>query len=245
LTDWAPPMRHLLFLSLTALACTSAGKTDPQIWHPSLGDVGRIPGPMKNLGPFVSFSDALKATCPLILSKPNATVVHLQDKDPELALRVSTEYCAWLYYTPAHKYELSMLSDQKEPGDALQGTTSCLIPPDVDDPRYPPDSIQYIFLLHNHPFASELSERDVYLAAAMSHAHSLVVEAGDRKIPFAVIAFFTHSKDAQNPTCDGFYQYIPATSEMLKWLKTGDSWQRGRAGRVQWISPTKFILTND
>ncbi len=125
---------------------------------------------MKNLGPFDSFSDALRASCPLI---------------------------------------------------------------------------QYIFLLHNHPFASELSERDVYLAAAMSHAHALVNEAGGRKVPFAVIAFFSQSKDEQNPSCDGFYQYIPATSELLKWLKTGDSWQRGQAGRVEWLGPTKFIITKD
>ena len=52
--------------------------------------------PMMDFGPFDSFEDALNEACPLILSKPNASVGYI--KDPELALRISTEYCAWLYY---------------------------------------------------------------------------------------------------------------------------------------------------
>ena len=52
---------------------------------------------MMDFGPFDSYTDALSEACSLILSKPNASVGHIQDL--ELALRVSTEYCAWLYPT--------------------------------------------------------------------------------------------------------------------------------------------------
>ncbi|HYO52014.1 hypothetical protein [Archangium sp.] len=238
--------RYLLVPLLFGLGCASPQTADPHIWRPAPGqNTESIPGPLKNFGSFDSFSDALKAACPLILSKPNASVGHLQEQNPELALRVSTEYCAWLYYTPVHKYELSMLTDLEAPGDALHGTASCLLPPNVDDPRYTPSSIQYIFLLHNHPFAMELSERDIYLAAAMANAHGLVAEARGRKIPLAVVAFFSNSKSAQPPTCDGFYQYIPATSELLKWLNTGSDWQKEKVGRVKWVSSTRFIITRE
>ncbi|HSP80918.1 MAG TPA: hypothetical protein VLQ93_20490, partial [Myxococcaceae bacterium] len=129
-------MKHgIQFLGplLVSLACSSPKPVDPHVWRPTSGKgADSIPGPLKNFGPFESFSDALKATCPLILSKPNATVGHLQERDPKLALRVATEYCAWLYYTPEHKYELSMLTDVPAPGSALQGEATCLLPPNVD-----------------------------------------------------------------------------------------------------------------
>jgi hypothetical protein len=197
---------------------------------------------LKNFGPFDSFSDALKAACPLILSKPNASVVHLQERDPKLALRVSTEYCAWLYYTPEHKYELSMLTDVPLPGSTLQGAASCLLPPNVDDPRYPPSSIKYIFLLHNHPFAGELSEADINFTVAMANAHELIVEAGNRTIPLSVIAFFSNSKDPQNPACDGIYQYAPATRELLRWDNIEGDWKKNKVGTVHWLSRTRFNI---
>jgi hypothetical protein len=231
---------------LMGLACTSAQQRDPQLWRPPPGaQAERIPGPLTNFGPYDDFSDALKAACPLILSKPNATVVHLQDKNPQLALRVSTEYCAWLYYTPAHKYELSLLSDQEEPGDIFQESVSCLIPSSVEDARYPPDSIKHIFILHNHPFAGEISGRDIHLAIAMAQAHGLVTSAGQKNIPLSVIAFFSNSKDERRPTCDGFYQYIPATSELMKWRSLEDGWHMEKAGRVQWEDAKTFRILRD
>ncbi len=193
--------RVLLIALLIGLGCSTAQRLDdPHIWrHASDERPDSIPGPLKNFGSFDSPSDALKAACPLILSKPNATVVHLQQRDPKLALRVSTEYCAWLYYTPEHKYELSMLTDVAAPGSALQGEATCLLPPNVDDPRYAPSSIKYIILLHNHPFSSEISKPDVNFAIAMANAHALTVEAGGRTIPLAVVAFFSNSKEARIP----------------------------------------------
>ncbi len=242
-TGMKPPL--LAFL-LIGLACASPRPTDPHIWRPASGIPSEsIPGPLKNFGPFDSFSNALKAACPLILSKPNATVLHLLEKDPRLALRASTEYCAWLYYTPEHKYELSMLTDMEEPGDDLHGAASCVLPPNVEDPRFPPSSIKYIFILHNHPFAGEISERDVYLAAAMADAHKVVVETLDRKVPLAVIAFFSNSKDSENPTCDGFYQYIPVTGELLKWVNLGGDWKSNKIGTVTWHSAEKFTIRRE
>jgi len=221
-------------------------RIDPDVWRPGSGGSSElIPGPLENFGPFDSFSEAVQAACPRILSKPNATVVHLQKADPALATRVATEYCAWLYYTPARKYELSMLTDQEEPGSALNGAASCLLPPRVDDPRYPPDKIKYIFILHNHPFAGELSENDIRLAAAMANAHELVVETRERKVPIAVIAFFSNSETGRNPSCGGFYQYIPATRELLKWNQSGSTWKGKNIGKVIWSSATTFRIERE
>jgi hypothetical protein len=237
---------HLLLPLLASLACSSPKLADPHVWRPTPGqDTDSIPGPLKNFGSFDTFSGALKAACPLVLSKPNATVVHFQERNPKLAQRVATEYCAWLYYTPEHKYELSMLTDVPAPGSALSGEATCLLPPNVDDPRYSPSSIKYIFLIHNHPFSGEISKPDVYFAIAMANAHTLLVEVGDRTIPLSVIAFFSNSKDSQNPTCDGFYQYIPATSELKKWTNVGGRWTDKRIGTVNWINDTEVNITRE
>jgi hypothetical protein len=205
----------------------------------------RIPGPLKKFGPFDSFGEALEAACPLILSKPNASVVHLLGRDRQLATRLSTEYCAWLYYTPEHKYELSMLTDQAGPGDSMNGETRCMLPTHVDDPRYPPSSIQYIFCIHNHPFSGEISRDDIYFAAAMANTHGLVATTQGRQVPLAVIAFISNSPDPSNPTCDGFYQYIPATRELLKWTRPSGAWRRDKYGTVIWTSPTNFTIQRE
>jgi hypothetical protein len=234
----------LPLLLLVHLACASPKPADPDIWRPVPGaDSSKgIPGPLKSLGSFASFSDALNAACPLILSKPNATVFHLLDKDPKLALRLSTEYCAWIYYTPADRYELSMLTDMADPGAKLAGKASCLLPPNVDDPRYAPSSIKYIFLVHNHSFSGELSDEDIFLAVAMANAHELVTEARATKIPISVVAFYSKSKDAANPSCDGFFQYIPATNEVITWARVNGTWRDFKTGKVVWSNPPHFTI---
>jgi hypothetical protein len=239
--------RCMFAILLLPLACSTPRPIDPDIWHPAHGvdSSARIPGPLKNFGPFDSFADALKAACPLILSKPNASVVHLLDRDRQLASRVSTEYCAWLYLTPENQYELSMLTDLAEAGSSMNGETSCTLPTNVDDPRYPPGSIKYIFCLHNHPFSGEISGKDIYFAAAMANAHDLIVAAQDRKVPLAVIAFFSNSRDPGNPTCDGFYQYIPATRELLKWTNSRGGWEGKKYGTVTWSGPSRFTIQRE
>ncbi|MFL5346884.1 MAG: hypothetical protein ACJ8AT_19045 [Hyalangium sp.] len=239
--------QRLLSLLLVGLACSSPKPIDPDIWRPQPGQESddTIPGPLKNFGPFDSFADALKAACPLILSKPNASVVHLLDRDPQLAARISTEYCAWLYLTPESKYELSMLTDLADTGSALNGMTNCALPKYVDDPRYPPGSIKYIFILHNHPFAREISEKDIYFAAAMANAHELTVTTKDKNVSLAVIAFFSNSRDPQNPTCDGFYQYIPATRELMKWTHSRGAWEGTKYGIVVWRTSSQFTIQRE
>ncbi|MFL5350511.1 MAG: hypothetical protein ACJ8AT_37550 [Hyalangium sp.] len=245
-------MKHLFFVVLLCnLTCAAPKPIDPDIWRPrpgeELGD--RIPGPLKNFGPFDSFADALEAACPRILTKPNATMLHLlgnnsnpDRQDLKTALRFATEYCDWLYYTPDHKYKLSMISNLEEPGDDLNMTATCKLPPSVDDPAYSPNSIKYIFYLHNHPFAGELSDRDINLAVEMANAHELVVDTKNQKVPFAVIAFFSNARDGEKPTCDGFYQYIPATRELLRWTQSEGHWKGTKTGIVIWESPTQFTI---
>jgi hypothetical protein len=195
---------------------------------------------MVGFGPYDSFSDALIAACPVILSKPHAIVGHI--KDPKLALRLSAEYCAWLYYTPDDKYEMSMLTDQSSPGDVLARRRSCRLPDDVDDRRYPPQSLKYIFALHNHPFGGPLSLADMQRIIALANIHEWTVDTKGGKIPIAIIAFFSTSTDPANPTCDGYYQYVPETRALLKWSHTGGDWLRETMGTVTWLGDTSYRI---
>jgi hypothetical protein len=236
-----------LFLTFTVLSlgCTQAMPPEG-VWRPGRGEgTERIPGPIniKDFGPFKSFPDALDASCSLILSKPNAALSHIKDTD--VALRRATEYCAWLYYTPEQRYELSMLTDLQAPGDHLHGNASCLLPWRVDDPRYAPENIKYLFYIHNHALAGELSDRDIRLAVEMANIHGWVAETGNGRVPVAVIAFISDSGDGESPACDGAYQYIPATRELLKWTKTAGAWHRTKIGTVIWHSSEHFSIQRE
>jgi hypothetical protein len=197
---------------------------------------------MKNFGPFSSYADALKAACPLILSKPHATVGYLQDVNPELARRTATEYCAWLYYTPEHQYEMSMLADQSSPDDLVSGRRSCVLPAFVKDSRYASGSLKHIFALHNHPFGTRLSATDLRFIEDMAGLHAWEVATRSGKVRLSIIAFFSRSKDASAPTCDGFYQYIPATREMLLWTVRQGQWTRETYGSVTWVNERSYRI---
>ncbi|RKH39947.1 hypothetical protein D7X12_22155 [Corallococcus sicarius] len=189
---------------------------------------------MPGFGPFDTFSDALIAACPLILSKPHATAGRPGTQDFELRWRISKEYCAWLYYTPAGKYEMSMLTDQSAQDD-LDRRRSCLLPATVDDARFPPGSLKYVFALHNHPYAGRLSDGDLRMITSMGRTHEWVVQVRGKKVPLSVVAFFSNSNDLEHPSCDGFFQYIPVTGELKKW--TGDAssgWRQELLGTVTW-----------
>jgi hypothetical protein len=220
------PQRLLVSL-LLGLACTPPRPVEG-VWRPGPGEgADYIPGPMKNFGSFDTYADALKAACPLILSKPNATVGHLRDLDPKLAARAATEYCAWLYYTPEHKYEMSMLTDLSQPDDLVTGKKSCLLPTFVSDSHYAPGDLKYIFALHNHPFGSDISEQDIHFIEEMASIHEWVIKTKNNgEILLSIIAFFSKSKDPAAPTCDGFYQYIPAAQSMVRWTQTQGEWKQ-------------------
>ncbi|REG29847.1 hypothetical protein ATI61_107544 [Archangium gephyra] len=234
--------RCLLSSLLIGMGCTPARPIEG-VWRPGPGeDPDRIPGPMKNFGPFDSYADALKAACPLILSKPNATVGHLQDLNPELAKRVATEYCAWLYYTREHKYEMSMLTDLPQPDDFMTNRKSCILPSFVHDPRYERGEIKYIFAVHNHPFGSILSPQDLHFIEEKASTHPWELETKSGTIRLSTIAFFSKSKNPALPTCDGFYQYVPATREIMTWTQIQGQWGRTERGVVRWLDDGTYRI---
>ncbi|WP_244222130.1 hypothetical protein [Corallococcus exercitus] len=233
----------LLVVGLGLVSGCSAPREVEGVWRPGPGaSPEHIPGPLKNFGPFDVAADALSAACPLILSKPNASVVALQEAQPEVALRMATEYCAWLYATPDGRYEMSMLSDSSRPGDAVRGLRSCSLPPFVDDSRYAPDSLKQIFALHNHPFGTRLSARDLRFIESMATVHDWEVLTREGRIRLSIVAFFSRSRDASAPTCDGFYQYVPATREMMLWTRTGGRWKQESHGTVTWLDERTYRL---
>jgi hypothetical protein len=181
---------------------------------------------MKNFGPFPSYADALEAACPMILSKPNAVVGFTQASNPELVRRTATEYCGWLYYTPAHLYELSMLTDRSASDDVVTGRKSCDLPAFVNDARYASSDLKYIIALHNHPFGTQVSERDVRFIEAMASVHEWVITTRSHgQVLLSIVAFFSRSSNLGVPTCDGFYQYIPATRSMVRWTRAQGKWK--------------------
>ncbi|MFE8601106.1 hypothetical protein [Archangium violaceum] len=201
---------------------------------------------MPGFGPFDSYSDAVLAACPAILSKPNATAGRVQDQDFPLRWRISREYCAWLYYTPDHKYEMSNLTDQSKPDD-LDRKRSCALPSVVDDQRYPPDSLKYVFALHNHPYAAALSDDDIRAIVAKGRIHGFEFQGRNgtlenQSVKLAIIAFFSNSSDPEHPTCDGFFQYIPLAGQLRKWTHTRGEWRCQQTGTIKWLNDVDYRI---
>ncbi|WP_434386875.1 hypothetical protein [Melittangium boletus] len=132
-----------------------------------------------------------------------------------------------------------MLTDQAL-SDDLGRRKSCVLPSIVDDPRYKEGSLKYVFALHNHPYAATLSDNDIADIVAKGLKHGFEVEAKGAKVRLAVIAFFSESSDPRQPRCDGFFQYIPLTSQILKWSNTSDGWKCQQTGSVKWLNGTEF-----
>ncbi|WP_223764003.1 hypothetical protein NR800_09565 [Corallococcus interemptor] len=202
-----------------------------------------IPGPMPGFGPFDSFSDALQAACPLILGKPQATAGRPAGQNFQLRWRLSREYCAWLYYTPDRKYEMSMLAAGALHDDPQKRT--CSLPSSVDDVRYAPNSLGYVFVLHNHPYDNVLSDRDIRFIVDMAIEHGVTVKTYAGEVPLSIVAFFSLSDSLEHPPCDGFFQYIPATGELLRWLRGDDGWGRQIIGRVEWLDSTRYRIVRE
>ncbi|KFE69167.1 hypothetical protein [Hyalangium minutum] len=230
-----------VFLLLWGVGCTPSTPI-PGVVRPGPGEpfLQSLPGPMPGFGPFESYTQALMAACPLILSKPNATAGRVGSQNFQIRWRVSSEYCAWLYYTPDHKYEMTLLTDQSKPN--LEDRKTCDLPPFVNDPRYPPTSLKYIFALHNHPFEDILSNKDIGYITDMGLTHGFEINTRDGNVRLAVIAFFSTSNDFESPTCDGFFEYIPATTEMVKWHHSQDDWRMEHVGLVKRLANGRYIL---
>jgi hypothetical protein len=217
-------------LLLALWGCSVPKALDPDIVRPAPGapPLDKLPGPM--LGPFSSYSDALLAACRKILTKPNATAGRPDQQDFSTRWRVAAEYCAWVYYTPDQKYVISKLTDQSRI-DPTQKTKTCILPSEVDDQRYPPDSIKYIYALHNHPYDGILSLDDIRYIASQAERHGRQIETKDGTLRLATVAFF--SNNLMGPTCDGFHIYIPDTNQLLKWTRIQDGWECRQTGYVE------------
>ncbi|MFL5347040.1 MAG: hypothetical protein ACJ8AT_19825 [Hyalangium sp.] len=199
-----------------------------------------LPGPM--LGSFDSFEDALLASCRKIIQKPNATAGRKDHQDFWTRWRVSTEYCAWIYYTPDDKYEVSRLTDQSEIDPADRSRT-CLLPSRVEDRRYPPDSIKYICSLHNHLFDDALSRRDIGFIVSQGLRHGFESTTADGVRALSIVAFF--SNNVEVPTCDGFHQYVPASGKLFKYTNKEGKWSCEQTGIVTWEDETNFSIEKE
>lgn len=228
---WQVPVLFML------CACTSA-RIDPDIVRPAPGAplLTSIPGA---LGSFDSYNEALFATCQKILEKPHSTAgrqpspTALREEQDEFNLRwrISTEYCAWMYYTPDGKYVVSKLTDQTKP-QPTDAKKRCFLPSTVDDPRFPPDSIKYIFVLHNHPDDTPLSKDDVIYIVSQGLKHGFIVQTKDGNLRLSIVAFF--SNDRTHPTCDGLYLYSPDSARILKYTRHPGRWSCEQTHSVEW-----------
>lgn len=218
-----------LFLMLTSWGCASSKSSDPDIVRPAPGAplLEKLPGPM--LGPFNSLPNALLAACNKTMRKPNATAGRPDQQDWATRWRFSSEYCAWIYYTPDHKYVVSKLTDQSRV-DPTQRTKTCVLPSEVEDPRFPPDSIKYIYALHNHPMGSTVSEFDIRFIISEALRHGFKSETKDGTHHLSLVAFF--ARGTVEPTCEGFHQYIPAWNLLLTWTRQTGRWECKQTGLV-------------
>lgn len=191
-----PPQRYwwAMFGSALTLACAATPAADPDIARPRQGELRleRLPGPLLV---FSSYPSALLEACQKILSKPGASAGPRGSPGFDVRWRVGTEYCAWIYYTPDGRYVLSKLTDQTEVHLAEQGKR-CLLPSYVDDPRFPPDSIQYVFALHNHLYDDLLSRDDLSFILKQGFVHGFEHETQDGNINLSAIAFFSNGSDS-------------------------------------------------
>jgi hypothetical protein len=246
-------MRFTLVLLVSAAwgwsACTATSappegvvRIDPEHFPRS------VPGPFPNLGPFESRGDALLAACPRFLSQRGATAGRKDAMNFNVQWRVSTEYCAWIYYTPDDRYELSMLVESgKTSSPDEQGERRCEMPAFVDDPRYPQRSLKYVYIVHNHPaYPTELSEIDISALVRAAKIHGGFLETKQGRIPLGIVAFFSSVYEPAAPSCDGFLEYnLERRTEVVKWTRDDQGhWRQGKAGTVTWLDETTFRLEN-
>jgi len=183
------------------------------------------------LGPFESYADALLAACTKIFSKPRASAGRQRHTESGTFWRVSSEYCAWVYYTPDGKYRVSKLTDQSTV-DPLHRSKTCLLPSEVEDSNYPAGGINYVYALHNHPSGTDLSRDDIGFIVAEGALHGFEFQTREGTVRLSIVAFFAH--DAANPTCDGFHQYVPVTGQLMRWTAERGRWSCRQTGRVMW-----------
>ena len=240
-------LRFLLMVAIWGVACARPVPPPEGVLRFDPSNFPRsVPGPMPRLGPFESRWDALLAACPRVLSQRGATAGRKDAMGFDVYWRVSTEYCAWVYYTPDHKYEMSMLVESSKtipPDD--QGERRCEMPAFVDDPRYPQHSLKYVYIVHNHAvFPTEISEIDIAAVVRAARIHGAFVETKEGRVPIGIVAFFSNTYNPTAPTCDGFLEYsLGRRNEVVKWARDEQGqWHQARAGTVTWLDDARFRL---
>jgi hypothetical protein len=216
----------LTCMVLIALACAPAQQPGVILVPPE--GTSHLPGPMPDFGPFATYSDALLAACPKILSYDNAVVTRPVSPRLRFARSIPKEYCAWIYFTPEGLYEMSLVAMNPN-----QKQIRCKLPDHVLDPRYTSESLGYVFAVHNHPLGSELSLDDIGFIVEEARIHGLTVRAHGKEVDLGIAAFFSQSHTGEAPDCDGFYLYFPRTGELLKWTRNSQQgWVKKQYGRV-------------
>lgn len=240
---------HLTGCLLLAIAwgCTAAPPPRGVVRIDRRDPPKTIAGPMPGFGPFDSLSDALISACPLILSLPRATAGRRDEQGFNVRWRVSSEYCAWLYYTPDEKYEMSMLVESTDPLPLNElDERTCGLPAFVEDSRYAPGSLKHIYVLHNHPSPISLSMRDVQAIARAAKIHGRFVETKEGKIPVSIVAFFANAYAPERPACDGFFEYNVANYELVKWVPEPQGrWRREKVGTITLSNEGSYRFTQE
>ncbi|MFL5349139.1 MAG: hypothetical protein ACJ8AT_30430 [Hyalangium sp.] len=141
---------------------------------------------------------------------------------------------------------MSMLVESTEtiPPDN-QGERRCRLPPFVDDKRYPPRSLKYVYLVHNHPeFPTNISKLDIAGIVKAARIHGAFAETKEGKVPLGIVAFFSNSHNPISASCDGFFEYsLGRRTEVVKWTHAEQGqWLQEKAGTVTWLNETQFQI---
>jgi hypothetical protein len=217
-----------LFLHVHAFAILACTSQQPGVIEVPPEGTPSIPGPMPGFGPFPTYSDALLAACPKILSLDEA--VASRPETPRLRFFQSTpkEYCAWIYYTPGGSYEMSLAAVNPR-----RHESRCRLPDYVHDARYTGKTLGYVFAVHNHPLRSELSFDDIGFIVEQAMLHGLTVTTPEKEVDLGIAAFFSKNKATQQPTCDGLHLYFPRTGELFTWNRDSQGdWVKKPYGKV-------------
>jgi hypothetical protein len=132
----------------------------------------------------------------------------------------STEYCAWVYYTPASQYEISLIATPEAQAHS-SGNRFCDLPRRVlderyiDDPADPDKNIQYAFAIHSHPSPRIFTKEDIiYLVETERYFKETVQGGGQTRLGMA--AFFSR-EDRDMPACDGFFLFRTISRQVQMW----------------------------
>jgi hypothetical protein len=140
----------------------------------------------------------------------------------------STEYCAWIYYTPQNNYDLSLIATPDSQSEADR--RFCNLPRRVIDARYvdgtgyPDARIQYAIAIHTHPSPRIFTQEDIiYIVEMEQYLRETLHDNGQIRLGMA--AFFSR-EDRDEPSCDGFFFYRTSARTIQMWTKNENgAWQ--------------------